>query len=59
MNIFLPMFQFDNKFYCRISAQIYMELNDYQTVGNIVLNKISNIKFLPIVKQKQDNFRFV
>jgi hypothetical protein len=36
-----------------------MELNDYQTVGNIVLNKISNIKFLPIVKQKQDNFRFV
>jgi selenocysteine lyase/cysteine desulfurase len=58
-NIFLPMFQFDNKFYCRISAQIYMELNDYQTVGNIVLNKISNIKFLPIVKQKQDNFRFV
>jgi len=57
-NIFLPMFQFDNKFYCRISAQIYMELNDYQTVGNIVLNKISNIKFLPIVKQKQDSFRF-
>jgi hypothetical protein len=36
-----------------------MELNDYQTVGNIVLNKISNIKVLPIVKQKQDNFRFV
>ncbi|CAF4437400.1 unnamed protein product, partial [Rotaria sp. Silwood2] len=30
-NIFLPMFQFDNKFYCRISAQIYMELEDYQT----------------------------
>jgi selenocysteine lyase/cysteine desulfurase len=58
-NIFLPMFQFDDKFYCRISAQIYMELNDYQTVGNIVLNKISNIKVLPIVKQKQDNFRFV
>jgi len=58
-NIFLPMFQFDNKFYCRISAQIYMELNDYQTVGNIVLNKISNIKFLPIFKQKQDSFRFV
>ena len=31
-NIFLPMFECDKKFYCRISAQIYMELNDYQTV---------------------------
>ncbi|CAF3301944.1 unnamed protein product, partial [Rotaria sp. Silwood2] len=41
-NIFLPMFQFDNKFYCRISAQIYMELSDYQTIGKIVLDSISN-----------------
>ncbi|CAF1424330.1 unnamed protein product [Adineta steineri] len=58
-NIFLPMFEFDKKFYCRISAQIYMELNDYQTVGHIVLNAISNMKFLPFLKQKNDNFRFV
>ncbi|UJR20298.1 hypothetical protein I4U23_023429 [Adineta vaga] len=39
-NIFLPMVEFDNRFYCRISAQIYMELSDYQTVGHIVLNTI-------------------
>ena len=37
-NIFLPMFQFDQKFYCRISAQVYMELRDYQVVGQLVLN---------------------
>ncbi|CAF1190981.1 unnamed protein product [Rotaria sordida] len=49
-NIFLPMIEFDKKFYCRISAQIYMELNDYQTVGKIVLDAISIIKFLPSLK---------
>ncbi|CAF0733847.1 unnamed protein product [Adineta steineri] len=58
-NIFLPMFQFDKKFYCRISAQIYMELNDYEKVGYIVLNAISNSKFLPFVKHVKDNFHFV
>ena len=44
-NIFLPMIQFDQKFYCRISAQIYMELTDYQHVAQIVLDTIhfSNI----------------
>lgn len=40
-NIFLPMFEFDGKFYCRISAQIYMELNDYQHVAHIVLNMMT------------------
>ncbi|CAF1298402.1 unnamed protein product [Rotaria sordida] len=49
-NIFLPMIEFDKKFYCRISAQIYMELNDYQTVGKIVLDAISTINFLPSLK---------
>lgn len=39
-NIFLPMVEFDTKFYCRISAQIYMELNDYEKVGKIVLDAI-------------------
>jgi selenocysteine lyase/cysteine desulfurase len=58
-NIFLPLFLFDNKFYCRISAQIYMELNDYQTVGNIVLDAILNMKFGPILKQEKDNYRFI
>jgi selenocysteine lyase/cysteine desulfurase len=58
-NIFLPMFQFDNKFYCRISAQIYMELSDYQKVGKFVLAAISNEDFLTICKEEKDNFRFV
>ncbi|CAF1059836.1 unnamed protein product [Rotaria sordida] len=49
-NIFLPMIEFDKKFYCRISAQIYMELNDYQTVGKTVLDAISTINFLPSLK---------
>ncbi|CAF1481541.1 unnamed protein product [Didymodactylos carnosus] len=35
-NIFLPSFQFDNKYYCRISAQIYLELTDFEYVGNCV-----------------------
>ncbi|CAF4905305.1 unnamed protein product [Rotaria sp. Silwood1] len=54
-NIFLPMFRFDNKFYCRISAQIYMELEDYQTVGKIVLDIISNQKFSPSLIQTKDD----
>ncbi|CAF3991928.1 unnamed protein product [Rotaria sp. Silwood2] len=58
-NTFLPMFQFDNKFYCRISAQIYMELSDYQTVGKIVLDTISNMIFFPILKQTKDHFHSV
>ncbi len=58
-NIFLPMFQFDQKFYCRISAQIYMELEDYQKVGKIVLDEISNENFLTILKKEKDDFRFV
>ena len=44
-NIFLPMFQFDQKFYCRISAQIYMELIDYQHVAQILLNSTSSLDF--------------
>ncbi|CAF0773865.1 unnamed protein product [Adineta ricciae] len=44
-NIFLPMIEFDKKFYCRISAQIYMELSDYEKVGHIVLNAVSTMKF--------------
>ncbi|CAF4013039.1 unnamed protein product, partial [Rotaria sp. Silwood1] len=55
-NIFLPMFQFDNKFYCRISAQIYMELEDYQTVGKFVLDIISNQKFSPNLIQTKDDY---
>ncbi|CAF0762857.1 unnamed protein product [Adineta ricciae] len=43
-NIFLPMIEFDKKFYCRISAQIYMELSDYEKVGHIVLNAVSTMK---------------
>jgi hypothetical protein len=39
-NIFLPMFQFDQNFYCRISAQIYMELQDYEHLARLVLNLI-------------------
>lgn len=39
-NIFLVMTEFDQKFYCRISAQIYMELSDYQHVAQIVLDTI-------------------
>ncbi|CAF3589216.1 unnamed protein product [Rotaria magnacalcarata] len=58
-NIFLPMFQFDNKFYCRISAQIYMELTDYQTVGKIVLDAISNSNFSSILKQSKDYFHSI
>lgn len=42
-NIFLPMFPFDQKFYCRISAQIYTELVDYRTVGQLVLKIIEEI----------------
>ena len=42
-NIFLPMFPFDNKFYCRISAQIYLELSDYHKVGNIISDVISGV----------------
>ncbi|CAF1346302.1 unnamed protein product [Adineta ricciae] len=64
-NIYLLMFEFDKKFYCRISAQIYMELNDYEKVANIVLDitfnrnntrpniaekkYISNILFLSLI----------
>jgi selenocysteine lyase/cysteine desulfurase len=54
-DIFLPMFPFDNKFYCRISAQIYMELKDYETVGHIVLNAISNMKFELKLNPVKDN----
>ena len=43
-NIFLPMFQFDQKFYCRISAQIYMELKDYQKLAHLVLDTIQSLR---------------
>ncbi|CAF1375914.1 unnamed protein product [Adineta steineri] len=53
-NIFLPMYEFDKKFYCRISAQIYMELNDYEKVGNIVLDIIFNRDPPPNTAQKKN-----
>lgn len=58
-NIFLPMFQFDNKFYCRISAQIYMELSDYQTVANIVLEIISKKQNSTFSKQINQYFHSI
>jgi hypothetical protein len=53
-NVFLPMFQFDGKFYCRISAQIYMELKDYETVGRMVLNAIENENYFSIFNTDKD-----
>jgi hypothetical protein len=36
-----------------------MELEDYQKVGKIVLDEISNENFLTILKKEKDDFRFV
>ena len=41
-NIFLPMFEFQKKFFCRISAQIYTDLNDFRTLGQLVLSAMNN-----------------
>jgi hypothetical protein len=41
-NCFIPFFSFDGKVYCRISAQIYNEISDYE---------FGAVKFLEYLKK--------